>query len=119
MMKPLPARRTHTFQAGFLSLIPKKNRQNLIFDLSNISKEDLKRYPNLKGPLLRPFRSYHKRNFRILFVYCFQCYKEFDHRVNCNGCDKEDLERLILINIEHRSNAYRFNQKDLSNFTLF
>lgn len=87
--------------------------------MEHITLDDLKRYPNLKGYLLEPFRSYHQWDFRILFVYCSQCYYEFNHRLNCNGCDENDLEKLVLADIDHRSNAYRYNRADLTNFTLY
>ena len=119
MTELLPIRRTRRFQRDLQTLIPKKNRENLIFDLERISKGDLRRYANLKGELLEPFRSYHKSNFRILFVYCSQCFQDFNHRLNCNGCDENDLERIILIDINHRSNAYRYNKSEISNFTLY
>ena len=119
MSEPLPVRRTLTFQRDLQSLIPRNNRDNLIWDLERISKEDLQRHPNLKGSYLEPFRSYHKWTFRILFVYCYQCFHQFDQRLNCNGCDENDLEKLVLVLIDHRSNAYRYNRATLTNFTLY
>lgn len=115
-MDPLPVRRTYSFQSDLGSLIPRNKRNNLLYDLTHITKEDLSRFYNLKGPTLRHFRSYHKWDFRILFVYCLQCIQEFNKPINCKGCDENELERIVLINIEHRSNAYRDNRTE---FTLW
>jgi len=116
MTEPLPVRRTLTFQHDLMNLIPKKNRKNLILDLEHISKEDLSRFYNLKGPTLCHFRSHRRGDFRILFVYCFQCIHEFNKPITCIGCDENDLEKLVLISIDHRSNAYRNNRTE---FTLW
>jgi len=116
MTEPLPVRRTQTFQRDLQTLVPKKSRDNLLLDLKSISKDDLRRYYNLKSPKLRHFRSYHKWNLRILFVYCFQCFHQFNKPITCIGCDEDDLERLVLISIDHRSNAYRDNRTE---FTLW
>lgn len=119
MTEPLPIRRTFTFQSDFKNIIPKKNRANLLFDLEHISKEDLSRYPILRTEKLKPFRSYHKAQNRILFVYCHQCYHQFNKKLNCEGCDGNDLEKLVLCLIDHRSNAYRYNRAELTNFKLW
>ncbi|MFW9971912.1 MAG: hypothetical protein ACFFDF_17115 [Candidatus Odinarchaeota archaeon] len=119
MKDPLPVRRTCTFQEDLKRLIAKKYRKNLISDLEHITKEDLKRYPLLKSPMLKPFRSFRRSDFRVLFVYCFQCFHEFDKRLKCKGCDENDLEKLVLVLIDHRSKVYSFKQSELSGFTLF
>ncbi|MHA2339308.1 MAG: type II toxin-antitoxin system RelE family toxin [Candidatus Hodarchaeales archaeon] len=119
MIDPLPVRRTLTFQNDLKNLIPKKNRNNLIYELEHISKDDLKRHPLLKSPSLKPYRSYRRGDLRILFVYCSQCFHQFNKRVNCKGCDKDDLEKLILVLIDHRSKIYRYNNSSLTNFTLY
>ena len=116
MIEPLPVRRTLTFQLDLKNLIPKKKRENFLYDLRHITKEDLSRFYNLKSPTLCHFRSYHKWDFRILFVYCFQCIHEFNKPITCRGCDENDLEKLVLMSIDHRSNAYRNNRTE---FTLW
>lgn len=118
MTEPLPVRRTHTFQQDLKSLVPKKNRKNLIYELEHISKDDLKRHNLLKSASLKPFRSYRRGDLRILFVYCSQCFHQFDKRLNCKGCNENELEKLVLVLIDHRSKIYRYNQADLTNFTL-
>ena len=119
MSEPLPIRRTHTFQQDLQQLIPKKNRANLILDLEHITKDDLRRYPMLMSDSLKPFRSHRRGDFRTLFVYCFQCFHQFNRRLNCKGCDESDLEKLVLGPIDHRSKNYSYNRADLTNFTLF
>ncbi len=119
MTEPLPVRRTLTFQNDLKSLIPKKNRKNLIFDLEHITIDDLKGYPILKNNILKPFRSHRRGDFRTLFVYCSQCFHQFNKRLNCRGCDDSDLEKLILVLIDHRSKNYSYKGSELTNFTLF
>lgn len=114
MMEPLPVRRTRTFQLDLKNLIPKKKRENFLYDLTHITKDDLERFYNLKSSELSHYRSYHKWDFRILFVYCFQCFHQFDRPINCIGCDENDLEKLVLISIDHRSNAYRDNRTEFA-----
>lgn len=115
MSERLPIRRTRDFQDKFLKLISRRNRSNFIYDLEHLTKDDVEqRFPNLKGPTLRFFKSYHKSNHRTLFVYCFQCFHQFNHELDCNICDENNLERLIIIDIDHRSNAYKDN--NLRNF---
>lgn len=43
---------------------------------------------------------------------------EFNHKINCIGCNQNDLEKLVIIKIDHRSNAYGNNRTDLTDFTL-
>lgn len=116
MTEPLPVRKTLTFQNDLKSLIPKSNRNNLIFDMEHITKEDLSRFDNLKSPTLRHFRRHRRGDFRILFIYCFQCFHELNKPINCIGCNENDLEKLVLISIDHRSNSYRDNKTE---FTLW
>lgn len=116
MIEPLPVRRTRTFQLGLNTLIARIKRENLLYDLRHITKEDLSRFYNLKGPTLGHYRSYHKGDFRILFIYCYQCIHEFNKPITCIGCDENDLEKLVLMSIDHRSNAYRDNRTE---FTLW
>ena len=119
MSEPLPIRLTLTFKNDLRNLIPKNNRANLLLDLKSISKDDLSRYPILKVEKLKPFRSYHKAQNRILFIYCYQCYHQYNRKPNCQGCDESDLEKLVFFNISHRSNAYRFNRTELTDFNLW
>lgn len=119
MTEPLPIRLTRTFQNDLENLIPRKNRANLLLDLGRISKEDLSRYPILRTEKLKPFRSYHKAQNRILFVYCHQCYHQYNKKLNCVGCDENDLEKLVLCLMDHRSNAYRYNRAELTDFILW
>ncbi|MFW9896329.1 MAG: hypothetical protein ACFFD7_11035 [Candidatus Thorarchaeota archaeon] len=119
MQEPLPVRRTRTFQHDLMSLIPKNNRKNLIFDLEHITKDDLRRNPMLKADFLKPFRSRRRGDFRTLYVYCFECFHYFNKRLNCMGCNENDLEKLVLALIFHRSKNYSFKGTELTNFTLF
>ncbi|MBA7549603.1 hypothetical protein ES705_42093 [subsurface metagenome] len=119
MTDALPIRRTLTFQNDLKSLIPKNERKNLLFDIEHISKDDLSRFHLLKSKMLKPFRSYHKGQNRLFFIYCHQCYHEYNKKPNCEGCDENDLEKLVFCMIDHRSNAYRYNKASLTDFKLW
>ncbi|MBN1216570.1 MAG: hypothetical protein JXA99_14165 [Candidatus Lokiarchaeota archaeon] len=106
MSGTLPIAYTEDFKNNFKIYVKKNKRKNVIYELNHITLIDVKRITNLKGPL-KFFKRITYGSSRILFLYCRQCFEEFAKYFNCEQCDTNSLDQLIILDIHPRGTAYR------------
>lgn len=105
MSSPLPVFQSELFRVQ-LKGIPRKDREDIIYNLKHIDKDDVKRRKYLKAEL-KHFKKYRTGDYRILFSYCAECYNKYQKEFNCSICDKNFLERIVVHSIDKRPKLYK------------
>ena len=105
MTSPLPVFQSESFREH-MKTIPRSDREDIILNLKLIDKEDIKRRRYLKGEL-KHFKKYRIGDYRILLSYCAECYNKYRKEFNCNICDKNFLERIVVHLIDKRTKMYK------------
>ena len=101
-----------------LKKLSQQQRNSLLFDLNRKTRGDIERIPNYKGEHLSRFKKYTFHDYRVILIYCNQCYNEYNHIFNCKICDSDNLIRFIGIGIFHRKKLYRHYKNNFSNLRL-
>ncbi len=114
MSERLTLVRTKSFNDGLKTLIPKRKHSNIINDLMTFTADDVRGWSNLKGRSLNILKKHRYSDFRILVVYCEQCFNYFDARLNCTICNENNLQRIIAVDIDHRSKVYNRSKIDMT-----
>ena len=115
MSGALPVTYTRNFTEYFHS-IPVRDQKRIEYDITHIDRQDALRKGRLKGDL-NYYRKMRCGDYRILFAYCADCYEEFKDKINCEICDENDLERIIIFFIFYRKKAYdprKFSHIDIT-----
>ena len=105
MSTPLSIKFTKNFQMGFSS-IPDKDQKRILYDLTHMNKQDILRQGHLQGEL-NYLRKMNNGDYRIFLAYCGECYINFREKINCQICDENDLERIIVFYISPRKKLYQ------------
>lgn len=113
MSECLPLIRTKSFDEGLKTLIPKRKHSNIIYTLSTFTANDIRDWRNLKARSLKVLKKHRFGDFRILVVYCEQCFNDFNAELNCTICNENNLQRLIAVDIDHRSKVYKRSKVDM------
>jgi len=105
MPDPLLAFSQDFFQET-LNDVPNHLHDQIIDILKNIRRVDIlqNRYESLKGKL-RLFRRFRVGNYRVFFIYCRECYEEYDRVFQCFNCN-DNYEKIIAFCVFKRKNAY-------------
>ena len=99
--------RTKRFERSLKKLnITKKIRDNIFNEFHDITPQQASQYSYLKANY-KHYKKYRVSQYRILFSYCLQCYGKYRTHFNCDFCDGDNLQLLVLHDIQNRPTAYR------------
>lgn len=104
MSTPLPIKFTKNFEINFNG-IPERDQKRILYDLTHMNRQDVLRQGHLQGEL-NYLRKMNNGDYRIFLAYCVECYKNFREKINCQICDENDLERIIVFFISPRKKLY-------------
>ena len=104
MSTPLPVKFTKNFESSLNSLL-EKDRKRILYDLTHMNKQDVLRQGALQGEL-NYLRKMNNGDYRIFFAYCAECFNQFHEKINCQICDEDFLERIIVFYITPRKKLY-------------
>ncbi|HEC37520.1 hypothetical protein LCGC14_1642100 [marine sediment metagenome] len=110
----LPLIRTKSFNEGLKALIPKRKRSNIIYTLSTFTAGDVRSWGNLKSRSLKVLKKHRFSDFRILVIFCEQCFNNFNADPSCTICNENELQKLIAVDIDHRSKVYNRSKVDMT-----
>jgi mRNA-degrading endonuclease RelE of RelBE toxin-antitoxin system len=91
-----------------LNKIPRRFHNPIKDILKNITRDDIEhnKFVSLEGNY-RYLRKFRKGNYRVFFIYCGECYRDFDAFLKCDSCDPDNIERIIAFCVYKRKNSYR------------
>lgn len=114
MNEPLRIFFTKNFEDVFKT-IPEKDQKRIQYDLTHMIRQDIQRMGYLKGDL-NYVKKMNNGIFRIILAYCAECYENHRHKLNCDICDGNNLERIVAFSIHPRKKAYdrKKFQRDLN-----
>jgi len=105
MSSTLPVFQSESFIMSLRS-IPRSHREDIILNLKRIDNEDIRRIRYLKGEF-KHLKKYRIGDYRIFLSYCAECYNKFRKKINCNICDENFMERIVVHSIDKRPKLYK------------
>ncbi len=105
MSEPLPVFQHEVFMKQ-LQRFPLRERDKIVDKLKHITNEDIRRVPYLKGSY-KHLKKYRTGDYRIFMAYCAECYNKYREKINCNDCEEDNLEKIVVFSIDSRPKLYK------------
>jgi len=84
----------------------KKEREEILDYFKNYNDEKADRDPYLKEEKLKMFKYHKYKQIRVLYGYCKECFGTHSTFFNCPHCNRNDLEKVVLFGVGHRTKLY-------------
>lgn len=83
-----------------------KEREEILDYFKNYTDEKADRDPYLKEEKIKMFKYHKYKQIRILYGYCKECFGTHSNFFNCPHCNRNDLEKVVLFGVGHRTKLY-------------
>ncbi len=80
--------------------------ESIMKDFEEMTHERASQYEYYKEGPHKAYKKYRKGDYRIHFAYCKECFGKYSQKLKCSFCNKNNLERVVLINIRNRKKGY-------------
>ncbi len=87
--------------------VPPKIQEQIYDFFEELDSERASQIPYYKAGQYKKYKKIKRGKFRLFFSYCQECFGKYDHHFNCEFCNEDDLEQIVLFNIEKRAFDYK------------